>query len=130
MTSTKRSGELAVGWIEAWIRMDMEWLRQRLAPDFVHTSPFGRLEGREHYLSIVEPMARKSVQKLELKDVIASGNQAAVWFVNETPEGVIPSCDWVRVEDDQIKEIRSFYDSSAVREVLSPAEQEGLGDAP
>jgi len=53
----ERSAELAVGWIEAWIRMDMEWLRQRLAPDFVHVSPFGRLEGRESYLATVEPMA-------------------------------------------------------------------------
>jgi len=127
MTMKERTAELAVGWIEAWIRMDMEWLKERLAPDFVHTSPFGRLEGRDFYLETVEPMARKSVQELEVRDVIADGNQAAVWFENRTPEGVIPSCDWVRVEDDAIKEIRSFYDSAKVREVLSPDEQEGLG---
>jgi hypothetical protein len=36
MTMQERSAALAVGWIEAWIKMDMEWLRQRLAPDFVH----------------------------------------------------------------------------------------------
>jgi ketosteroid isomerase-like protein len=126
MTTRERSAELAVGWIEAWIRMDMEWLRQRLAPDFVHISPFGRLAGRESYLATVEPMARKSVMQLTVKDVIASGNQAAVWFENRTPKGIIPSCDWVRVENELIKEIRSFYDSVMVREVLSPAEQEKL----
>lgn len=120
------SAELAVGWIEAWIRMDMEWLRQRLAPDFVHVSPFGRLEGRESYLATVEPMARKSVMELTVKDVIASGSQAAVWFENRTPKGVVESCDWVRVENDQIREIRSFYDSALVREVLSPSEQKSL----
>lgn len=119
--------ELAVGWIKAWIRMDMAWLESRLAPDFVHTSPFGRLEGREFYLKTVEPMARKSVQQLEIKDVIASGDRAAVWFENRTPAGVIPSCDWVRVENGQIKEIQSFYDSVKVREVLSPDEQDDLG---
>ena len=123
----ERSAELAVGWIEAWIRMDMEWLKERLAPDFVHTSPFGRLEGRDSYLETVEPMARKSVQELKIKDVIASGNRAAVWFENRTPGGVIPSCDWVRIEDGLIKEIQSFYDSAKVREVLSPDEQENLG---
>ncbi len=126
MTTRERSAELAMGWIEAWIRMDIEWLRQRLAPDFVHTSPFGRLEGRESYLATVEPVARKSVMQLTVKDVIASGDQAAVWFENRTPKGTIPSCDWVRVENDMIKEIRSFYDSAMVREVLSPAEQESL----
>jgi hypothetical protein len=67
--------------------MDMEWLRQRLAPDFVHVSPFGRFEDRESYLAAVEPLARKSVVELRVKDVIASGNQAAVRFENRTPEG-------------------------------------------
>jgi ketosteroid isomerase-like protein len=122
----ERSAELAVLWIEAWIKMDMTWLRQRLAPDFVHVSPFGRFEGRDSYLAAVEPMARKSVVELTVKDVIASGNQAAVRFENRTPKGVVESCDWVRVENDLIKEIRSFYDSAMIREVLSPAEQESL----
>lgn len=122
----ERSAELVVGWIEAWIRMDMELLKERLAPDFVHTSPFGRLEGRDSYLKTVEPMARKSVRGLEIKHVIASGDLGAVWFENRTSKGVIPSCDWVRVEDGLIKEIQSFYDSALVREVLSRDEQEDL----
>lgn len=122
----ERSAELAVGWIEAWIKMDMEWLRRRLAPDFVHISPFGRFEDRESYLAAVEPMARKSVVELTIRDVIASGNQAAVRFENRTPKGVVESCDWIRVENDQIKEIRSFYDSAVIREVLSPSDQESL----
>jgi len=123
---TERSAELAVLWIEAWIKMDMEWLRQRLAPDFIHVSPFGKLEGRDSYLAAVEPMARKSVVELTIKDVIATGNQAAVRFENRTPKGVVESCDWVRVENDLIKDIRSFYDSALIREVLSPAEQKSL----
>ena len=127
MTMKERgAGELAELWIEAWIKMDMDWLRRRLAPDFVHVSPFGRLEGRETYLAAVEPMARKSVVQLAVKDVIASGNQAAVRFENRTPKGVVESCDWVRVENGLIKEIRSFYDSALIREVLSPDEQESL----
>lgn len=126
MTKSERSGELARGWIEAWTRLDLEWLRQRLAPDFVHVSPFGRFEDRESYLEAVEPMARKSVVDLTIKDVIASGNQAAVRFENKTPNGIVDSCDWVRVENDQIKEIRSFYDSTKIREVLSPEDQETL----
>lgn len=126
MTTEERTAELAGGWIEAWIRMDMEWLRQRLAPDFVHISPFGRFEDRESYLAAVEPMARRSVVELTVKEVIASGSQAAVWFENKTRKGVVDTCDWVRVEGDLIKEIRSFYDSARIREVLSPAEQKIL----
>ncbi|MGD8277942.1 MAG: nuclear transport factor 2 family protein [Gemmatimonadota bacterium] len=126
MTNTERTAELAVGWIEAWIRMDIDWLRKTLAPDFVHVSPFGRLEGREPYLETVEPMARKSVLELQVRDVIASGEQAAVRFANRTPNGIVETCDWVRVENDRIIEIRSFYDTALVREVLSPDEQKGL----
>ena len=72
-------------------------------------------------------MARKSVQELEVKDVIASGNQAAIWFENRTASGVIPSCDWVRTGNGLIREVQSFYDSAKVREVLSADEQENLG---
>jgi ketosteroid isomerase-like protein len=126
MTQELPSAALARGWIEAWIAMDIEWLRNALAPDFVHTSPFGRLEGRDAYLEAVVPLARKSVQRLEIVHVVATGDQAAIWFENETRAGVVPSCDWVRVEDGLIKEIRSFYDTAAVRDVLTDAEQDTL----
>ncbi|MDH3403798.1 MAG: nuclear transport factor 2 family protein [Acidobacteriota bacterium] len=123
---TQRSAELAEGWIEAWRRFDMEWLRTHLAPDFVHVSPFGRFDDRETYLAAVEPMARKSVMELTIKETIASGDVAAVRFENRTPNGVVESCDWVRVEGDTIQEIRSFYDSARIRGVLSAAEQQSL----
>lgn len=126
MTTSERSAELAAGWIDAWIRMDLAWLREHLAPDFVHVSPFGRFDDRESYLAAVEPMARKSVVELTIRDVIASGPQAAVWFENRTPNGVVDSCDWVRVEGDRIREIRSFYDSVAIRRVLSADDQRRL----
>lgn len=129
MTKKELSAELAAGWIEAWIQMDMDWLRKNLAAGFVHISPFGRLEGRDHYLETVEPMARKSVQELRIIKIIASGNQAAIWFENKTANGVVPSCDWVHVENEKIKEIQSFYDSAKVREVLSPDDQDSLSDS-
>lgn len=128
MTPPLDSADLARAWIEAWIAMDLDWLRAHLSPDFVHTSPFGRLAGRDHYLATVEPMARRSVQRLVIVRVVAEGDEAAIWFENHTPAGVVPSCDWVRAADGRIREIQSFYDSAAVRNVLSPDEQETLGD--
>lgn len=127
-TTDDPTGELARGWIDAWIRMDLEWLKTRLAPDFVHTSPFGRLEGRDHYLRTVEPMARSSAQDLVIKEVISSGDQAAIWFENRTVKGSVPSWDWVRTRRGLITEIHSFYDSAVLRDVLSPDEQAELGD--
>ena len=43
-----------------------------------------------------------------------------------TPGGVVDSCDWLRVGEGMILEIRSFYDSRPIRAVLSPSEQAGL----
>jgi len=129
MSQDERSAALARGWIEAWIRMDLEWLRAHLAEDFVHTSPFGRLEGRELYLETVEPLARKSVTELVIREVVARGDRAAIWFENRGPGGVVDSCDWLRVEGDRILEIHSFYDSAKIREVLSPDEQDSLDTA-
>ena len=122
------SADLARLWIESWIRMDIDWLRRHLAPDFVHTSPFGRLEGREHYLETVEPLARKSVSELVIHEVIADGDRAAIRFENRTPSGVVDSVDWIWGANGVIKEIRSFYDTTRIREVLSSEEQDELGD--
>ena len=124
--SSEASAELAVGWIEAWQRFDMEWLREKLAEDFTHISPFGRFDDRESYLAAVEPMARKSVLELAILETVATGNQAVIRFENPTAKGAVESCDWVRVESGQIQEIRSFYDSAKIRELLSYEEQESL----
>jgi len=126
MAATERSAELAVEWIQAWIAMDMDRVRRCLAPDFVHISPFGKFEDRDSYLAAVEPLARKSVMELVIEDVIATGDQAAIRFENRTQNGVVESCDWIRVHDGRIQEIRSFYDTARIREILSPDEQEGL----
>ncbi len=123
------SVELANGWIEAWKRFDMEWLRQHLAPDFVHVSPFGRFDDRDTYLAAIEPLARKSVAELHILNTIASGDQAAIRFENRTAKGVVESCDWVRVRGNMIEEIHSFYDPAKIREILTPAEQENLDDS-
>jgi len=120
--------QLATGWIEAWNNYDMQWLRQNLAPDFVHTSPFGTLEGREFYLATVAPMAKKSVQQLNIIQVIDAKNQAAIWFENVTEQGAVPSCDWLQIEDKQIKSIQSFYDSVKIKQILSDDEQDKLNN--
>ncbi len=127
MSEMSRSArDLAVAWIEAWKRKDMEAVADLLAPDFVHVSPFGRLEGRETYLATVEPLARRSVLELSIVDAVGEEDRAAIWFENRTPGGAIPTCDWIRIEGGRIREVRSFYDPAAVRESLTPEAQREL----
>lgn len=128
MNTNEHGRELATGWIVAWIEMDLDWLHDHLTEDFVHRSPFGSLAGRDHYLETVVPMAQKSVQKLVIKRVLAEQDQAVIWFENHTPAGVTESCDWLFIKGDRIAAIQSFYDSSAVRQVLNDDEQDELSD--
>ncbi|MDX1440012.1 MAG: nuclear transport factor 2 family protein [Rubricoccaceae bacterium] len=113
MSNSTSAEHLAHLWIEGWINGDPDSIP--LAEDFVHTSPFGRLEGREHYLETVKPMAAENVARLTIIKTLSEGNEAVIRFDMETPEEVIPCCDWVRVEGEKIAEIHSFYDATTLR---------------
>ena len=113
---TDSPADLARTWLRAWDTHDLGLLR--LTPDFVHTSPFGRIEGAEEYLRIVEPMSRKSVSKITVKDVIEAEDRAAITYELETPAGTVEACDWVFVQNGLIREVNSYYDSVTNRAAL------------
>ena len=104
---------LAHAWIDYW--NDGNPRELPLAESFVHVSPFGRLEGREHYLDTVIPMSERNVTELTVNRVLGRGNEAVIWFDMQTPTGKIPVCDWVIVSNGEITEIHSFYDTSTLR---------------
>ncbi len=108
--------EMAKTWLRAWDSGDLNLLR--LAPDFVHTSPFGRFEGSQEYLRVVEPMSKKSVNSIHIKDVIEGDGRAAITYVVRTPAGDVEACDWVFVKDGLIVEVNAYYDSVTNREAL------------
>lgn len=113
------TGAIAKAWIQAWNRMDLDWLRSTLTDGFVHDSPFGKLEGRDRYLDTVAPIASGHVHKLTIQKIVSDGEQAVIWFDNHTPQGVVPACDWITVVNGQIVSVHSFYDSTLIREVLT-----------
>jgi len=101
--------KLAREWIEVWGRDDPSVLP--LAENFVHVSPFGRIEGRDRYLEVVRPLAEANVAALQVQDVLAEGNRACVAFSMDTPNGPVACCDWVVVEQGRILSVHSYYDS-------------------
>ena len=113
--------KLARTWLRAWDTGDLSLLR--LTPDFVHTSPFGRIEGAEEYLRIVEPMSLKSVRGITVKDVVGDENRAVIRYELETTAGTVEACDWVYVERGRIREVNAYYDSVTNRAAL-----EGLNE--
>ncbi len=114
MNDPQSAEQLARFWIESWNAGEPD--RIPLAKDFTHTSPFGRVEGRRKYLDWVKPLAKQNVTELRILRTLSSGNQAAIHFEMQTPQGLVPVCDWVVVKDGEISEIHSFYDATGLRE--------------
>ena len=106
----KESEQLARAWIDGWNAGKPQDIP--LAESFVHTSPFGVMQGREKYLETVIPMAAENVASLEINRVLSGDGEAAIWFSMKTPNGVVQVCDWVQSEQGEIIAVTSFYDPS------------------
>ena len=113
MDDPKRADTLAKVWIQCWNEGTPDLIP--LAENFTHTSPFGRVEGRQTFLDWVKPMAERNVMELRILRTLSSSNEAAIHFEMQTPKGLIQVCDWIVVEDGQITEIHSFYDATELR---------------
>ncbi len=113
MTRQNTAERLANTWIDLWNKGQPDAIP--LAETFAHTSPFGRVEGREKYLEWVKPMAKRNVTSLSVLKTLARSNEAVIQFEMQTPKGPIQVCDWITVEGDQISEIHSFYDATELR---------------
>lgn len=98
------SRELVDSWFDAFRQKDLSKLR--LADNFVHSSPFGEIKGRDAYLDLVRENAEAFFSPtLEIIDVLGSGDQFAVrYLVNGNP-----ACDCIYIEDAKISRIYSYY---------------------
>lgn len=108
----KKIEQLSRRWILVWNDGDPATLP--LAEDFRHASPYGVLEGREHYLEVVVPMARQNVAKLTIEDVLVSGSQSVVRYLVAKPSGeTMRACDWLEFSGDQLARVWSYYERPA-----------------
>lgn len=113
MTKLPDAKQLAKDWITCWNEGRPDDIP--LAADFVHTSPFGRVEGRDTYLEWVKPLSAASVTSLKIRRIIGDTSDAAIHFEMRTQKATIEVCDWVTVSDGEIIAIHSFYDATALR---------------
>ncbi|MFG0257418.1 MAG: nuclear transport factor 2 family protein [Phycisphaerales bacterium JB043] len=110
--ATDQARHLAEQWLTCWLEQRPDDIP--LADDFVHTSPFGRIEGREHYLEMTKPKSAENTKALRILRVIAEGNTAAIVYEIDTPTTTYEACDWVFVEDGRIKEIKAYFDPRGI----------------
>ena len=108
--------DIARTWLKAWDTGDLSLLA--LTEDFVHTSPFGRIEGREEYMRVVEPMSGDSTVGITVRRVMEDEDQAVIAYELETTAGKVDVCEWIFVEGGRIREINAYYDSTVNRKAL------------
>lgn len=96
--------KLVDAWFDAFRTKDISKLE--LAEDFVHTSPFGEIRGRDVYLALVRENSEAFFSPtIEILDVFECGGRFAVrYLVNENP-----ACDCIYVRNGQISKIYSYY---------------------
>jgi hypothetical protein len=103
---------LARVWIEGWNAGKPYDIP--LAADFSHSSPFGKIEGREKYLEWMKPMIGKGPE-LRIVKTLGTGDEAVIRYEMRTPAGTVACCDWVEIRDGEIAAITSFYDATSLR---------------
>ncbi len=104
---------LAHAWIDGWNAGNPDEIP--LAPDFMHSSPFGVVKGREKYLAWVKPLADKNVTTLTILKTLGGDGESAIWFEMGIPNGLVQCCDWVQTDNSEIVAITSFYDAAGLR---------------
>ena len=91
-------------WLDAFRQKGLSKLR--LAEDFVHSSPFGEIQGRDAYLDMVRKNSEAFFDKtLTTIDVLDCGDKFAIrYLVDDTP-----ACDCIYLREGQIWRIHSYY---------------------
>ena len=96
--------EIAESWLGAFQARDLSLLQ--LAEDFLHTSPFGEVHGREAYLNLVSGNEEAFfANSIEVIDFVEGGDR----FVVRYTVGDMAACDWIYVRDGKISEVFSYY---------------------
>ena len=96
--------KLVEDWFGAFEAKDVSMLG--LAKDFVHSSPFGEIEGRESYLKLIEDNKEAFfANKIEVLDIIEDGEKLCARYT----VGGRPACDFFYIEKGKIAKIYSYY---------------------
>lgn len=112
---------VALAYIDACGRKDLDAVAQLLAPDLRFIGPNNDLTGAAPYLAVLRRIGPVWVRS-EVKKVFTDGPEVCVIydFVTDTPAGAVPIVEWLRVEGGRIASVTLFFD----RVAFQPASEE------
>ena len=107
--------ELIKKWFELWEKGDFKNLP--IATNFKHTSPFGTIEGKENYLSIVEANKDKFLgYTFKIHDGIYEKEKACVRYTGIQNDFNLDVSEWYSIKDNLIIEIFAYYHIGDIRD--------------
>jgi quinol monooxygenase YgiN len=106
------SGEILRKFYDAVLSRDLAAARTYLADDLVFEGLFETYRSAEEYLKALSGLLHVTV-RLEVKGIIARGNDAAVFFELQTrapAEATVLVAEWHQFKDGKISHVRSAFD--------------------
>jgi hypothetical protein len=106
------NGEILNEFYANVIRRDLAAARDYLADDLVFVGLFETYRSADEYIAALTGLLQVTV-RLEIKTVIAEGNNAAVFFELETKapaEGTVLVAEWHQFKNGKITHVASAFD--------------------
>jgi ketosteroid isomerase-like protein len=102
---------LALDYLDAVSKKELARLDGLLAPDLAFRGPASTRSTARDFVGALERIGVIHVRS-DVKRVFVDGNDVCVIydFVTDTPAGVVPTVEWLRVEDGRIRAIDLYYD--------------------
>lgn len=118
---TRDPKSIALAYIGACGRKDLDAVAPLLAPDIHFTGPSGIIDGATPYLATLRRIGVVWVGS-DVRKVFADGNDICVIYdlVTDTPAGAVPAVEWLRIEDGHIRSVNLYFDRIAFK----PASEE------
>jgi hypothetical protein len=109
MTNDPR--DIALAYIDACGRKDLDAVAPLLAPDIVFVGTSNTVTGATPYLEVLRRIGLVWVRS-DVKKVFADGPEVCVIydFVTDTPAGAVPIVEWLRIEAGRITSVKLFLD--------------------
>lgn len=110
-----RIEKLVKKWYKKWEKGD--YTNLPITDDFVHTSPFGSIHGKEHYLKIIAANEDKFLNyKFVIEDKIFKKNKACIRYKAIQGDFELDVSEWHYAKKGLIKSIVSYYHIGEIKE--------------
>jgi hypothetical protein len=120
-SETEISREILKKFYEAVARKDIEGARQYVHDGLIFYGVFETYHGPNEYLTSLTGLLGITT-KLEVKTIIADGNNVAVFFDLETKspaKGNVLVAEWHQIKDGKIYRVRSAFDARPFAKMFS-----------